>query len=217
MKKLTLLFTAVLISMASFGQGKLDNKFYVRAGYSNPSWEPVVRFEDDWVGGYDKYGAMFDLGTIFMFNHILATENMSLGLDVNYISAYWHRFKNTNSALDVHNLRLCSKIGPSFTYSPNNKVAFDLYVKADIAWATGTAYIYNEDIEEDDVFTNFATIGLSSGFNIRFNNLMLGFEYDTVSPKLENEEIKGEYLGNMEDNSEKSYRPSFSFSIGLCF
>jgi len=203
--------------MASIAQGKLDNKFYVRVGYSHPTWEPVERFEGDWTGGYDKYGALFDIGTVFMFNSILAQDNMSLGLDINYLSTYWHRFKNSQSNLDVHNLRASSKIGPSFTYVFENDIAFDLYVKAEIAWATGTAYIYNEDVEEDDVFTNFGTFGIATGFNIRIQKLILGLEYNSVSPKLENEEHKGEFLGNTDDNSDKSPKPAINFSVGLCF
>jgi hypothetical protein len=203
--------------LASSAQGKLDNKIYVRVGYSHPSWEPVERFEGDWTGGYDKYGALFDVGTIFMLNGILAQDNMSLGLDINYLSVYWHRFKNSQADLDVHNLRASSKMGPSFSYNFDRKLAFDIYVKAEMAWATGTAYIYNEDIEEDDVFTNFFTLGIATGVNFRVSNLILGFEYNSVSPKLENEENKGEFLGNSDDNSEKSSLPAFNFSIGMCF
>jgi len=216
MKKITLLFTTVLVSFISFAQGEFDNKVYARIGYSNPSWEPVSRFEN-WENGYKKYGAIFDAGTIFMFDGILSSDKTCIGLDVTYVSVYWHKFINDPSKLDVHNLRLSSKIGPSFTYSPDGKLAFDVFIKADMGWATGTAYIYNHDIEEDDVFTNFITPGWSTGFNVRIKNLMLGFEYSTISPKLENEEIQEEYLGNADDDSEKSPMPSLNFMVGVCF
>jgi hypothetical protein len=46
---------------------------------------------------------------------------------------------------------------------------------------------------------------------------MLGFEYSTISPKLENEEILEEYLGNVDDDSDKSPMPSLNFTVGVCF
>ena len=55
MKKLTLLFTIVIITFSSFAQEEFDNKVYTRIGYANAIWEPVSRETDDWIDGYNKY------------------------------------------------------------------------------------------------------------------------------------------------------------------
>jgi hypothetical protein len=49
---------------------------------------------------------------------------------------------------------------------------------------------------------------------------MLGFEFNTISPKLEDVDNPGQYLGNIadaNDTGDKSKLPSITFSLGFSF
>lgn len=206
----------VLISVTSFSQNDIDNVFYFRLGYSSPSWKQFGGTENDFQG-YSKSGAMLEMGKIYMLNSIPLPENMAIGINADFFSIYWHRFSSDEYNEDIGTLRLDSKVGPSFTYMPVDKLAIDVYVKADISWVTATAFVYDNNTDDADGYGKVGTVGLSTGFNVRYSKLMLGVEYNTISPKLENVDNKGEYLGNMEDDSKKSPLPSVSFSIGMAF
>ena len=115
-------------------------------------------------------------------------------------------------------VRVGSKIGPSFTISPVNKLAFDVFAKANIAWATGAVYFEDVVDNADDFYIAGATLGFCTGLNIRYGILMLGIEYENIKPKLESDEYPGEYLGEFNDNSsDKSPLPCINFSLGLSF
>lgn len=220
MRKLTILFVTMLISTAAFAQDEFDNRFYFRFGYSSPSWTQFGFTESDWADGVKKKGYMGEIGTIFMLNSIPMPDGMMLGIDVDYLSVYYHQFSYHTQSIntDLGTLRLDSKVGPSFTYSPANKLAFDVYVKADLSWVTATVFVYNNDAEDTDSYGDVAILGLSTGLNVRYSVLMLGFEFNTISPKLEHIDHAGEYIGNMnDDNSDKSPLPSMNFTLGLNF
>ena len=220
MKKLITLFAIALITFAAFGQSKLDNEFYFRFGYSNPSWKQFGMEKDDWGEGVTKMGAMFELGNIFMINSFPAADNMALGINVDYLYIKYHNFEHdwNNYKENFGALRLGSKIGPSFTYSPVDKLAIDIYAKADFGWATATV-LYEDKIEDaDDYHKDFFSVGFSTGANFRYGILILGFEFNTISPKLESDDYEGEFIGNAKDeNSDKSPLPCINFSIGLSF
>ena len=150
-------------------------------------------------------------------SRISLPENMAIGIDVDFLSFYWHRFSS-----DYRNrgtLRIDSKVGPSFTYITSvDKLAFDVYVKADISWVTATAIVYDDNTDNRRGYAAIGTIGFSTGFNVRYSKLMLGIEFNTISPKLENVDNDGYYLGNVNDSSsDKSPLPSLSFTIGMAF
>jgi len=211
MKKLTILLTVILISSSAFAQGSIENQFYFRFGYSIPSWKQFGATKDDWEDDMFKKGYMGELGSIFMLNSIPLPEGMAIGINVDYVSFYWTRF--ADDAMDMVTLRVDSKVGPSFTYSPVEKIAFDAYVKADISWITVTEVGY-----DDSVYGKIGAVGLSTGINVRLSVVMLGFEFNTISPKLEDVDNAGEYLGNINDrNSDKSPLPSYTFSLGFSF
>jgi hypothetical protein len=63
----------------------------------------------------------------------------------------------------------------------------------------------------------YVAFGFSTGLNIRYGIFMIGFEFDTVSPELESNEYPGEYLGNIDDDGNKSPLPCMNFTIGLSF
>lgn len=224
MKKLILLFTIVLFALVSFGQ-QLDNEFYFRLGYSSPSWSQFGITQNNWdeIELDSKEGASFELGNIFMINRILKKNNMSLGVNVDYLYLNYNNFTNKNNNLNLGHVRIGSKIGPSFTYSPANKLEFDIYAKADLAWASA-AVIYQENIDDaEDYYLGKTAFGFSTGINIRYSILMLGFEFNTVSPELESDDFPGEYLQdiiNDEFNTgedTKSPLPCMNFTIGLSF
>ena len=219
MKKLIVLIVLALISISSFAQRDSDNVFYFRLGYSSPSWKYFGATKNNLQGaGYEKSGAILEMGKIYMLNSVSMLENMLIGIDVDFFSIYWHRFSNNDYNEDIGTLRLDSKVGPSFTYRPFNNLAFDVYVKADISWVAATAFVHNDNADDADGYGKVGTIGLSTGINVRYSKLMLGVELNTISPKLENVDNKGEYLGNLNDNSSnKSPLPSISFSFGLAF
>lgn len=219
MKKIIVFFAIALISFSSFGQ-KLDNEFYFRFGYSNPSWEQfgLTNEDRDYVGIEDKTGAIFELGTIFMINSVPVSENLAFGINVDYLYLNYNNFSTINNELNIGTLRVGSKIGPSFTFSPTKRLAFDVFAKADIAWATATAF-YEISIEDaDETYIAKIATGFSTGLNIRFGILMIGLEYNTISPELESDDNPGDFLGNLSDeNSNKSPLPSMNFTLGLSF
>lgn len=220
MRKFTILLITALVSITVIAQDDFDNRFYFRFGYSIPSWEQYGADTDFWEDGVKKSGFMGEIGTIFMLNIIPMPDKMALGINVDYLSAYWNRFtyESMGVTTDLVSLRTDSKVGPSFTYNPVSKLAFDVYVKADISWFSGTGLVYDKQTEDAEIYTAIATVGLSTGINIRYSVLMLGFEFNTISPKLENSDQKGDYLGNVKDeNSDKSPLPSLNFTLGLNF
>ena len=221
MTKITLIIGLILLSVVSFGKNYTNHIVYIRGGYSFPTWKPVGwNNKSDWEGGYDKYGITGEFGTIFMLPGISPSRDVTFGIDADYLSATWHYFKNSVSALDLHFLKLSSKIGPSVTFDVSDEMAIDLFAKADIGWATGVAYIYDH-LEDDDVFTNFVSVGFEAGFNVRIREFMIGIEYNSINPKLkngENEEINTIYLGNRSSStSDKTPISSINFMLGIIF
>lgn len=225
MKKLVFLFVIAIMSLSAFSQ-KLDNKFYFRFGYSSPSWNYFDQGKDYWAEGTSKTGFNFELGTIFMIPSILQSENMSLGVDADFIYANFNNFKVNDDAgqANVGIYRVGSKVGPSFTYIPVENMAIDVYLKADVAWATVVAP-YEEKIDDgDDYYIDYLPVGLSTGLNFRYGLLMLGIEFNTISAQLESDDYKGTYLQeildefNGEENpGKKSKMPNLNFTIGLNF
>ncbi len=217
MKKSLILFILAVITMPSFGQ-KLDNQFYFRLGYSNPSWKQFGMEKNDWGQNISKAGVVFDMGSIFMIERWTA-QNIALGINVDYLYINFADFSSNEGNYEDHlsTLRLGSKIGPSFTYSPTEKIAFDVYVKADIAWATASVWYVDEISEADDYYKKYGAVGISTGFNFRYNILMLGIEINSISPKLESDEYPGVYFGNNDNNSDKSPLPCVNFTIGVSF
>lgn len=220
MRQFTILSALLLMTITTIAQDDYDNRFYFRFGYSNPSWTQFGSTESDWADGVKRSGFMGEIGTIFMLNGIPMPDKTVLGIDVDYLSGYWNQFsyESMGENIDLITIRADSKIGPSFSYNPVSKLFFDIYVKADISWFTGTAIVYDNQTDDADGYSAFATFGLSTGVNIRYGVLMLGFEFNTISPKLENVDNKGDYLGNMnEEGSDKSPLPTSNFTIGLNF
>jgi hypothetical protein len=220
MKKFIVLVSALLIFASASAQKTFDNEFYFRFGYSFPSWKQFGLEKGDWPDAWKKKGFTGEIGTIFMLNKVINSEKMALGIDVDYLTFYWHQFSFDQAGYsgDIATLRIGSKVGPSFTFTPAKRLAFDIYVKADISWITATAFVYDGDTDDPDGFGKVFAVGFCTGFNVRYSILMLGFELSRISPKLEDINNPGDYLGNFnESNSDRTPLPSVSFTIGLSF
>ena len=225
MKNFALFLVGILFSFNSFSQ-RPDNQFYFRLGYSSPTWNQYGMNKSLKVEGVDKFGANFEFGNIFMLHSLLPTRNMALGINVDYLYTNVNNFQYQDNTLEQNfsTFRVGSKIGPSFTYSLSRKAAFDAFVKANVAWAT-VAVPYQKKINDaDDYYSDYATVGISTGLNFRYGILMLGIEYETISPELESNEYEGVYLQTMiktlageGDDGSKSKLPCVNFMVGLSF
>lgn len=226
MKKIILTFVAISISILcvaqssgdslnqSQGSGDLENQFYFRFGYSSPTSSYLGVDNDSFWDGFTRFGGTFELGSIFMLNSIPLSDGLRLGINVDYLEISYEQLTAIDYDLDVVVLKLASKIGPSLSYSPVPHLAFDLFVKAKIPWAGGIATVSNE---LDDVYVGTLGIGIATGINIRYRFLMLGFEFNSDNLKLENQDIPGEYFGNLSDDTDKTPMPSLSFTFGFTF
>ena len=103
---------------------------------------------------------------------ITMSKGMSFGINVNYLSIYYHPF-NIEDCFNTRNagfFRLDIKIGPSFSYSSVNKLVFDAFIKADFNWVIGAAFIEDQNIEITDQYACIFAVGLSTGTNIHHND-----------------------------------------------
>jgi len=227
MKRITVIIATVFLFLNSFSQ-EFDNEFYFRFGYSNPFWKQFELSEDEFLqaGFNKKMGLSFELGTIFMLNRLLQSDKAVFGIDADYLSLTYNHFyvdrmfKNGNFA----HLRASSKVGPSFTYTPVDKLAFDIFAKANIVWSSVAVFFDEVYGDADDFYLGGVKMGFSTGLNIRYDILMVGIEYETVSPKLESDDHPGVYLqevinSNFGKNSQaiKSKIPCMNFTLGLSF
>ena len=216
MKKLIILLAALLISLVTLAQGGLENQFYFRFGYSIPSWKQYGGTKSEWENyNVQRFGFSGEVGSIFILGSISLPEGMVLGANVDYLSFYWHQIQGD---VNLTTIRWGSKLGPSFSYSLADQVTLDAFVKADLCWLT-TGDFTNE-LSESVGFENFGAIGLSAGFNIRLNIIMLGVEFNTINQMLGVHNQEGNYMGNFidpDDNGDKSILPSLTFSLGLSF
>ena len=151
---------------------------------------------------------------------------MALGINADFIYANFNNFNSEDElgAVNLPTYRVGSKVGPSFTYSPMDNMALDLYVKADIAWVTVVAPFEEKFDDGDDYFIDYLPVGFSTGLNFRYRLLMLGVEYNVISPELESDDLKGvtfqeilEEFHGEETLSKKSKMPNLNFTIGICF
>lgn len=259
MKRIFCVLFVCLVALSSFSQG-LDNKIYFRLGYSLPSWKNFGMTKDDWNEDVTRAGAHFDVGTIIQLLPIGYGDNMSIGLNIDLAYLNFNRYQvdysiadfmpdglsdeeaaafveelmGVMSSVNMGIFRAGSKIGPSFTYCPSERMAIDLYGKADIAWAS-LLMPYGENLGDlDDKYSATITVGYAAGFNVRYGKLMLGVEYDAISPKLEYRQQHGNYfqqlmdlaVGSDEDwlwgdeeepTNKKSKLKSLTFTVGVCF
>ncbi len=202
------------VANQSQSSGDLENKFYFRFAYSQPTTSYFGVDEVEFWDTFNRWGGAFELGHIFIINKAALSDGLRVGINVDYAEFSYHHLTDPDSDVDLGLLKLASKIGPSLSYSPAKKLVFDVFVKAKIPWVGGIAIVSDE---VDEVFLAKPGIGVATGINIRYAFIMFGFEYNSDKMKFESQDYPGEYFGNLGDDSDKTPMPSFSFSFGFCF
>lgn len=235
MKKTIASIIALSISLLTLAQnsGDLKSQFYFHWGYSLPT-EGFFGVPSDYVymnGYYNDYtfwdhatrrGGIFELGSIFFLNSIPLADGLRLGIIVDYLEFSFHRLKWTDEEISVSEetaelYKLASKAGFALSYSPVKDLVFDTFFKYKSSWVS--FYSDFEDID-DVLYFGLGGMGYSTGINIRYRELMAGFEFNTQNIKLQHDiDNTDSYLGEMFSDSDTKYTPlpSFSFTFGFCF
>ena len=224
MKKISILCIALFLSLNALAQENkgLDNRFYFRLGYSNPNNSFMGYGESPYQDFLSKTGGVFELGSIFMLNNLDLGDGLRLGINVDYAEVTFHYFEYDDDFEQVlfGTIQVSSKVGPSLSFSPVNRLVFDGFIKLKVPWfAIGYFSADDPDIDEE-VYTGAIAFGYSAGINIRYGILMIGFDYNNSSIKMNNTEDSNDYLGNffdLGDDSDKSKFSYYSITIGLNF
>lgn len=226
MKKITAILFLLAIMVAGYSQtGDLKKQTYLRVGYSLPGWKyNGYNNKTDWPDNVKRVGGIIETGNIFMLNSIKLAPGMRLGINVDYLSVTFNRFFDAEVSGNSENfLFIGSKIGPSFSYCPVQRLTFDAYVKFNPVWVAGSFTASSVEFIDDQAWLGFMGIKYSAGINIRFLMLMVGMEINPGFVKMRryNEEEKklekDDYFGNNEDNSNKTPVPSLNFTVGFSF
>ena len=221
MKKLYLIFILSIIFAGAYSQGDLDNAFYFRFGYSKPAQSYLGNDDADVWDEVKRNGLVFEVGKIYMLNSIPLADGLRLGINADFLSFYFHHFK-AGDEKDRY-FALGSKVGPSLSYSPVNKLVFDLYGKFNPVWVSARVFTFQSLDNEYEFNFGYLGLGYSFGINIRYSILLLGFDFNKSFNKLQhydevNGEFDGTYKGNVSnDNTDYSPMPSYNFSIGIAF
>jgi hypothetical protein len=230
MKRIYWLIFLVFVSISLSAQdGNLKKQFYIRGGLSIPSWKYYGHSDKTEWTDTKRFGAEFELGSIFMINALKLARGMRIGINVDYTSISYHRFDVNRSNLDYlgytnYDLYIGSKLGPSFSYSPVKFLVFDIYGKINPVWFGLTTVQPNNDVDyigvSDKTYLGYLGIKYSVGMNIRFTALMIGFEFNPGSISLKETSFDSDtpvYKGNVNDNSDKSKIACYNFTIGASF
>jgi hypothetical protein len=224
MKKISVLLVVVLISAAvSSQEGNLKKQFYFRLGASVPTWRYYGNDgKTDFSEGTKRIGGIFEVGSIYMLNGIQLAEGMRLGINVDYLSVWVNRFTYNGGSPSTNFAYLGSKVGPSFSYSPVNHLVFDAYVKFNPVWASMNYLKFGDENTEDELFFGFMGIKYSVGFNVRYSLLMMGFEFNPGFSKLryynkDENKLTSDYLGNTNNENDKTPVPCINITLGLSF
>lgn len=231
MKKLCFVFIAAFIANLTYSQGDLENQFYFRFGPSVPSWKYYGNDDkNDYLDDVKRGGGIFEMGNIFMLNGIKLLDGMRIGINVDYLSLNYNRFKSKDAMSKTTYFFWGVKFGPSFTYSPVDKIAFDAYIKFNpviLSTRITKPYKFDEDevmYDEPDPVLHMGFFGpkLSVGFNIRMAVFMLGFEYNPGIVKYnyyddDEGEFADEYLGRADKKSDYTPTPCMNITMGFSF
>ena len=225
MKKLLILTLAVCLSYASFAQDGegLDNRFYFRGGFSNPT-DAYLGYKNTPLPEFiTSKGWVFELGSIFMLNNLDLADGLRLGINVDYAEITYHQFKYEVSVEEIKLFmgQVSSKVGPSLSYSPVNRLVFDGFFKLKIPWVAA-GYFNAPDTPEldEDYYLGAIDVGFSTGINVRYGVLMVGFDYSSNNMKMNSDEDSDVYLGNFldpSDTGDKTKIAYMNFTIGLNF
>ena len=187
MKKVLTAIIVLSISLVTLAQSTaLENKFYFRFGYVNPTngYLGVDKDDQDIWNYLNKYGTSFELGQIFIINSIAMPDPLRIGINADY--AEFSTIFLTEPEYDETFLllKIAAKVGPVLSYNPTGDLVLDVFFKVQIP-AIGLATNIGENSGED-VYMGFGGFGMATGFNVRWNFLMAGFEFNTVKMQLQN-------------------------------
>ena len=225
MKKLSIMLLAICLSYVSFaqeGQG-LDNRFYFRIGYSKPANSYLGYNNSPFQEWISSTGGVFEIGSIFMLNNLDLGDGLRLGINVDYAEVTYHQFKyeDTYEVVKLHMGQVSSKVGPSLSYSPVNRLVFDVFFKLKIPWVAACYFEAPDDPDlNEDYYLGAMDIGYSTGINIRYGALRVGFDFSSNNMKMNSDEDNEIYLGNFLDPSdmgEKTKLAYMNFTLGVNF
>ena len=163
------------VSFAQEGQG-LDNRFYFRIGYSKPANSYLGYNNSPFQEWISSTGGVFEIGSIFMLNNLDLGDGLRLGINVDYAEVTYHQFKyeDTYEVVKLHMGQVSSKVGPSLSYSPVNRLVFDVFFKLKIPWVAACYFEAPDDPDlNEDYYLGAMDIGYSTGINIRYGALMV--------------------------------------------
>jgi hypothetical protein len=224
MKKLIAIIVLVATTVAGFSQdGNLKKQTYIRVGFSVPTWKyRGLDGKSDWPDSIKRTGGLFEVGHIYMLNSIKIANGMRIGINVDFLSLDYHRFSKRSTNQSSNYVYVGSKIGPSFSYSPVNKLVFDTYFKFNPVWVASNVTLNHDESIKDKFYMGFMGIKYSVGLNVRYSILMLGFEFNPGFAKLryyntDENKLTDEYMSNDSDNGKKTNVPGFNITLGLSF
>lgn len=198
--------------------GDLENQFYFRFGFSNPTKSYFGVDENAVWDELGRRGGVLELGSIFMINSWPLSDGLRLGINVDYAEFSYHQFSSTidDSAIGV--FKFSSKIGPSLSYNIVSDLIVDAYVKFKIPWVAGMAFADSDGTVDDDGYAGELGTGYAVGVNVRYRLFMLGFEFNKDTMKLANTNDSDEYFGNVEDwESDETPMSYYNFTLGFTF
>ena len=219
MKKVFTVFFVLSISLITLAQSSgLENKFYFRFGYVNPTkgYLGVEKDDYDFWDYLNIAGTNFELGSIFMINSIPMPEGLGIGINADYADISTIFLTDPQYDETSMMFKLAVKVGPSLSYNPVGDLVLDAFFKIQIP-AIGLATELGED-SFDDIYMGFGGFGIATGFNIRWNFIMAGFEFNTVKMQLENIDVDGDYIGSFPyGEGIKTALPAMHFTFGFIF
>jgi hypothetical protein len=225
MKKLSIILIIFCISFVSYAQDGdgLDNRFYLRGGFSNPTDSYLGYKNTPFPELISSKGWVFELGSIFMLNNLDLGDGLRLGINVDYAEITYHKFSYEDGFeyVDLYMGQVSSKVGPSLSFSPVHRLVFDGFFKLKIPWVAFGYFDAPDDPElHESYYLGAIDVGFSTGINIRYGVLMLGFDYSSNNMKMNSDEDSEEYLGNFldpSDTGEKTKIAYMNFTIGVNF
>lgn len=223
MKKYCVFIALFCITNSVYSQGDLDNALYIRLGYSRPSQKyGGVDDPNEW-DVVKRNGISGEVGHIFILNSIPLADNLRLGINVDWLSGYYHSLVSDLSKERFFSLG--SKVGPSLSYKPLDNLFLDAYFKVNPVWIS--ALIESQEVvgvgEDHNFYLGAVGLGYSFGINVRYSLLIFGFDFNTSWNKLQHydensDEFDGTYFGNWSDTEKKRTPiPSYNFTIGVVF
>jgi len=218
----------LLLFLAAFNlraqDGNLEKQTYIRAGYSFPTWRYFgYSGKSDWEANVPKRsGFLLEFGNIFMLNSLKIGPGMRLGINIDYLSLNYNKLYFKDAGIRDHFAFVGSKIGPSFSFCPVQRLTFDTYFKINPIWVAVNAEVSEDEGTEDLLWIGFMGLKYSLGLNVRYSILMLGFEFNPGFARLreyDNDENKltKVFRGNPGSNKERTTVPSMNFTLGLSF